>query len=242
MATAPLLAVRDLEVRYGAARALGGITFHVDAGEVVAIIGGNGAGKSTTLRTISGLSDLTKSTNGMIELDGRRIDRLRAHRIARSGVVHVPEGRRIFSYSTVLDNLLLGAHARRDRAAVAADLDSVLERFPILRDRRFGPAGLLSGGEQQMLAVGRALMARPRLLMLDEPSLGLAPVAVQGLFAVIRALAAEGTTILLVEQLARQALRIADRGYVLERGAITMEGTGSALLDDPKVRVAYLGA
>lgn len=238
----PLLSVHDLHVRYGAAVALRGVSFEVAEGEVVTIIGGNGAGKSTTLRTVSGLSELLQSSRGEITFDGRRIDHAKAHRIARLGVVHVPEGRRVFSYSTVEDNLLLGSYGRRLGRGSDRDLEGVFDRFPVLGERRGQMAGLLSGGEQQMLAIGRALMARPRFLMLDEPSLGLAPVIVADLFGVIRQLAQEGTTILLVEQMARQALRVADRAYVLEHGEITMSGPAAQLAEDPKVQAAYLGA
>jgi branched-chain amino acid transport system ATP-binding protein len=238
-----LLTVNDLHVFYGAARALDGISFKVAEGEVVAIIGSNGAGKSTTLKTVSGVSELLKSVSGEITFAGERIDRRPAHRIARMGMAHVPEGRRVFPISTVEENLLLGAHRRRRlRAEVSADLDRVYERFPVLRERRSQPAGYLSGGEQQMLAIGRGLMAAPRFLLLDEPSLGLAPLLVSQVFGIIADLAAEGTTILLVEQLAHQALRVADRAYVLEAGVLTGGGEAAALAKDAHVREAYLGA
>jgi len=238
-----LLEVRDLRVWYGAARALDGISFDVDEGEVVAVIGSNGAGKSTTLKALSGVAELLRRTEGRVIFAGQRIDRRPAHRIAAMGMAHVPEGRRVFPTSTVEENLLLGAYTRRrERAAVAEALDQVYGRFPALRDRRDRPAGYLSGGEQQMLALGRGLMARPRFLLLDEPSLGLAPFLVTEVFEIIEALAAEGTTILLVEQLAHQALRVASRAYVLEAGAITAEGRADELAKDPHVRAAYLGA
>jgi branched-chain amino acid transport system ATP-binding protein len=238
-----LLKVEDLRVYYGAAQALDGISFHVAEGEVVTIIGSNGAGKSTTLKTVSGVSELLKTQSGSITFAGERIEKRSSHRIARMGMAHVPEGRRVFAGSTVEENLLLGAHRRRrDRAAVSADLDRIYERFPVLRDRRSQAAGYLSGGEQQMLAIGRGLMASPRFLLLDEPSLGLAPLLVSQVFEIIAGLAAEGTTILLVEQLAHQALRVADRAYVLEAGVISGGGEAAALAADAHVREAYLGA
>jgi branched-chain amino acid transport system ATP-binding protein len=238
-----LLKVEDLRVFYGAALALDGISFHVAQGEVVTIIGPNGAGKSTTLKTVSGISELLKTSTGQITFAGERIEKKSSHHIARMGMAHVPEGRRVFAGSTVEENLLLGAHRRRrDRAAVSADLDRIYGRFPVLRDRRTQPAGYLSGGEQQMLAIGRGLMAAPRFLLLDEPSLGLAPLLVSQVFQIIADLAAEGTTILLVEQLAHQALRVADRAYVLEAGVISGGGDAASLAADPHVRQAYLGA
>ena len=239
----PLLSVRDLRVFYGAARALDGISFDVAEGEVVAIIGPNGAGKSTTLKTVSGVPELLKTTSGHVTFAGERIERRPAHRIARMGMAHVPEGRRVFPDSTVEENLLLGAHRRRrQRAAVAADLERVYERFGVLRERRSQPAGYLSGGEQQMLVLGRGLMASPRFLLLDEPSLGLAPLLVSQVFEIIAGLATEGTTILLVEQVAHQALRVADRAYVLEAGVMSSGATAAAVAADPHVRAAYLGA
>jgi branched-chain amino acid transport system ATP-binding protein len=238
-----LLEVRDLRVWYGAAPVLDGISFDVAEGEVVAIIGSNGAGKSTTLKVVSGVPELLRRTQGRISFGGRRIDRLPAHRIATMGMAHVPEGRRVFPDSTVEENLLLGAYPRRrQRAAVAEALDEIFGRFPVLRDRRHRPAGYLSGGEQQMLAIGRGLMARPRFLLLDEPSLGLAPLLVTEVFGIVEALAAEGTTILLVEQLAHQALRVSQRAYVLEAGAIVAAGRSTDVAGDPHVRAAYLGA
>ena len=238
-----LLNVEDLRVFYGAARALDGISFHVAEGEVVTIIGSNGAGKSTTLKTVSGVPELLKSVSGHITFAGERIEKRSSHRIARMGIAHVPEGRRVFAGSTVEDNLLLGAYRRRRlRSAVNADLERVYERFPVLKERRGQPAGYLSGGEQQMLAIGRGLMASPRFLLLDEPSLGLAPLLVSQVFDIIAGLAADGTTILLVEQLAHQALRVADRAYVLEAGVISGGGDASAMAADPHIREAYLGA
>ncbi|MCZ7527904.1 MAG: ABC transporter ATP-binding protein [Acidimicrobiia bacterium] len=238
----PVLSVRNLTVHYGAARALGDVSLDVLPGEIVTIVGGNGAGKSTLLKTVSGVPELMKSVRGSVTVLGRRATRLSAHRIAGLGLAHVPEGRRVFPESTVAENLLLGAYRRRDRAAVAADLEAVFDRFPVLRERRRQAAGLLSGGEQQMLAIGRGLMSRPRVLLLDEPSLGLAPILVDEVFAIVEALRAEGTTILLVEQMAARALAIADRAYVLETGTVVAEGRAADLAADPQVRAAYLGA
>jgi branched-chain amino acid transport system ATP-binding protein len=239
----PMLSVRDLEVFYGAARVLKGISFDVYQGEIVTIIGGNGAGKSTTLKTISGVSELLKSVRGKIWYKGRRIDQLPAHKIARLGIAHVPEGRRVFPESSVEDNLLLGAYRRfkRERRKVRAELDDIYDRFPVLAERRHRAAGLLSGGEQQMLAIARGLMSNPALLLLDEPSLGLAPILVREVFEIVNDLAAEGKSILIVEQMAVQALQVADRAYVLETGSITLEGTGQELIEDPRVKAAYLG-
>jgi branched-chain amino acid transport system ATP-binding protein len=242
VSASPLLVVHDLRVFYGAAAALRRVSFDVAEGEVVCLVGANGAGKSTTLRTVSGLRELLQTVEGEITFAGRPVHRLPAHRIARLGLAHVPEGRRVFPASTVEENLLLGGYRhRRDRRRLAATLDEVYGRFPRLRERRLQPGGLLSGGEQQLLALGRALMARPRLLLLDEPSLGLAPLLVREVFAAIRALADEGTTILLVEQLATAALRVADRAYVLEAGMVVARGPAAELAQDPQVRAAYLG-
>ncbi len=235
-----LLSVRDLRVRYGAASALHGVNLDVREGEVVALVGANGAGKTTTLKTISGMSELLKSVSGAIVLDDERIERLPAHVIARRGLAHVPEGRRVFPESTVEENLLLGAFRRRD-SLVRHDVDSVYERFTVLGTRRRQPAGLLSGGEQQMLAIGRALMSRPRFLLLDEPSLGLSPIAADEVFEIIENLAHEDVTILLVEQMAPRALDLADRAYILETGNVVREGVAADLARDPNVRVAYLG-
>ncbi len=240
VAIAPTLSLRALRVLYGGAPALDGVDLDVYPGEVVALIGANGAGKTTTLKTISGVSELLKSVRGEITFLGDRIERLPAHSVARLGIVHVPEGRRVFPESTVEENLLLGAYLRRDRN-VSADVDAVYERFPVLGTRRHQPAGLLSGGEQQMLAFGRALTARPRLLLLDEPSLGLAPIIIDEVFDVLRGLAAEHVTILLVEQLATRALALADRAYILETGRIVKTGSAPDLARDPDVVAAYLG-
>jgi branched-chain amino acid transport system ATP-binding protein len=235
--TMALLEVHDLHASYGAIRALRGIRFHVDAGEVVTLIGANGAGKSTTLNTLSGLM---KPTQGRILFDGQDITGWRGDRVAARGLIQVPEGRQVIAPMTVYENLQLGAFTRRD-AEVSADLEQMFERFPRLRERRDQKAGSLSGGEQQMLAIGRALMARPRLLLLDEPSLGLAPIIVREIFAIIRELHASGVTILLVEQNAHMALQAADRGYVMETGSIHLSGPGAELLHDDRVRQAYLG-
>ncbi len=236
-----ILEVDSLHVFYGAVEALKGMSFTVREGETVAIIGSNGAGKTTTLKTVSGVSELYKSVRGRITIMGNRVESWQAHKIARLGVAHSPEGRKVFPNQTVRDNLMLGAFNRSD-GDVDKDIDEQYERFPILGKRRTQPAGLMSGGEQQMLAMARALMARPKILLFDEPSMGLAPLIVKQVFEIIQQLKAEGKTILLVEQMAFQTLGIADRAYVLETGAITMEGTGKELLEDPRVKEAYLGA
>ncbi len=237
-AGAPLLRVADLDAGYGAVQALWGISLEVRAGEVVALIGPNGAGKSTLLRTVSGLMHPRRGT---VLYEGRDITTLTAERIVRLGIAHVPQGRRLFADLSVHENLMLGAYTRDDRAGVARDLRHVLELFPVLGDRLTLPASQLSGGEQQMAAFGRALMAHPRLLMIDEPSLGLAPLVVQALMGLIDRLRAEGTSVLLVEQDVVVALRHADRGYVLETGRVVLEDTAEALLASPRVRDAYLG-
>jgi branched-chain amino acid transport system ATP-binding protein len=238
----PLLEVEHLCVRYGGVTAVRDISFNVNAGEVVALIGANGAGKSTTLRTVSGLAELGKSVSGHVAFRGARIDRKPAHHIARLGVTHVPEGRRVFGALSVADNLLLGSYRRRgQRPAVRNDAAEVLERFPALAARRDQPAALLSGGEQQMLAIARGLMAEPTLLLLDEPSLGLSPLLVEQVFAIIDELAAAGMTILLVEQLATKALEVASRAYVLETGTVAAAGPVRDLRTDARVRSAYLG-
>jgi branched-chain amino acid transport system ATP-binding protein len=233
-----VLELRDVHVRYGQVRALEGVSITVAQGEIVVLVGANGAGKSTTLRTISAL---VPCAQGEILVEGQRVDRWPAHRLVQHGIIHVPEGRQVFPIMSVSENLDLGAFFCRDAGEVRRRLDRVLELFPILAQRRQQPAGTLSGGEQQMLAIGRGLMAEPRLLMLDEPSLGLAPALVDGIFDVLVELNRQGTTLLLVEQNANVALSIADRGYVLETGAIVQHGTASDLLDDENVRRAYLG-
>lgn len=234
----PMLEVKNLEVAYDRVRAVKGITFSVEEGQVVTLVGTNGAGKTTTLKTISGL---LRPEAGEIWFDGQRIDAMPAHQVLMQGLAHSPEGRRIFPRLTVEDNLRLGAFARKDKAGVAKDLERVFTLFDILRTRRAQPAGTFSGGEQQMLAIGRAMMSRPRLLMLDEPSMGLSPLMMQRIMSTITELQSEGVTILLVEQNAQAALSLADYGYVLEVGSIVLENTGKSLLTDDKVRKAYLG-
>jgi branched-chain amino acid transport system ATP-binding protein len=231
-----LLEVEDLRVAYGGIEALRGISFTVDEGEIVTLLGANGAGKTTTLRTVSGL---LRPKSGVVTFDGQRLDTVPAHQIVRLGLGHVPEGRRIFPRMTVRENLLMGAYHRNDN--LHGDMDRVFELFPVLRERVAQDGGTLSGGEQQMLAIGRALMSRPRLLLLDEPSMGLAPMIVGRIFDIIREINEHGTTVLLVEQNAAQALRLAGRGYVLETGEIVMSDAASALLADDRVRAAYLG-
>jgi branched-chain amino acid transport system ATP-binding protein len=237
MSAEPLLVVEGLETFYGGIAALRGISFQVAPGSVVALVGANGAGKSTTLNTISGL---LAPRAGSIRFEGREIGGWRADRVASLGLVQVPEGRQVLAPLSVEENLLLGAYTRRDRE-VRADLTRTYERFSRLAERRQQLAGSLSGGEQQMLAIGRALMARPRLLMLDEPSLGLAPLIVAEVFRLIESLKAQGATILLVEQNARKALAVADTAYVLEGGRITRSGPAAALRDDPDIVASYLG-
>lgn len=237
MAT-PLLQIDNLTVNYGGIQALQGVSLTVQPGEVVTLIGANGAGKSTTLRTIS---RLLRSRSGRILYDGQDISRARPDQVVQLGIAQCPEGRRVLARQTVADNLLLGAYIRHDRAAIAGDLDAQFATFPRLAERRTQLAGTLSGGEQQMLAIARALMSRPRLLLLDEPSLGLAPIIVREIFAIIRRLHESGVTILLVEQNANLALQNADRGYVLEAGRITISGPAADLLGDERVRRAYLG-
>ncbi len=233
-----MLRIEDLSVHYGGIHALQGVSFEVPEGKIVTLIGANGAGKSTTLNSIVGL---VKPSSGTITLDGAPLGSLATKDIVRRGVVLAPEGRRIFPNLTTEENLALGAFARDDRAGVEADERKAYKLFPRLEERRKQKAGTLSGGEQQMLAVARALMSRPKLLMMDEPSLGLAPLIVKMIFDIVRAINAEGTTILLVEQNAKAALEIADYGYVLETGRITLSGPGKELLADDRVRRAYLG-
>lgn len=233
-----MLEIRDLEVNYGMIAAIKGVSFYVNEGEVIALIGANGAGKTTILHTITGL---LKAKAGSIMFEGHELTKTPAHKIVELGMAHVPEGRRIFSHLTVLENLKLGAYTRKDKGGVAADLRKVYDRFPRLAERKKQIAGTLSGGEQQMLAMGRALMSSPKLLMLDEPSMGLAPILVEQIFEIIRTLHRNGTTILLVEQNAQMALSIADRGYVLETGKITLSGTGVELANSENVKKAYLG-
>jgi branched-chain amino acid transport system ATP-binding protein len=236
--TAPALELRHVDVLYGRIQALRGVSLVVHHGEIVALIGSNGAGKTTTLRTISGL---VRPSSGEVLLDGRPVHHLGAEQIARAGVGHSPEGRRLFSRMSVRENLEMGAYARRDDRDVVADFDRIFTLFPRLRERQSQIAGSLSGGEQQMVAIGRALMARPRVLLLDEPSLGLAPILVDAIFEVIREVNGAGTTVLLIEQNARMALATARRAYVLETGSIVMEGPAAELAESDEVRRAYLG-
>ncbi|MGW2597264.1 ABC transporter ATP-binding protein [Streptomyces klenkii] len=233
-----LLEVDSLRVAYGKIEAVKGISFSVEAGQIVTLIGTNGAGKTTTLRTLSGL---LKPLAGTIRFDGRPLAGIPAHRIVALGLAHSPEGRHIFPRLTIAENLQLGAFLRKDGEAIAKDVQRVYDLFPILGERARQAAGTLSGGEQQMLAMGRALMSRPKLLMLDEPSMGLSPIMMQRIMATITELKASGTTILLVEQNARAALSLADRGHVMEIGKIVLSGTGADLLHDESVRKAYLG-
>jgi len=235
-----ILSIDNLEVRYGGIRALQGVSLTVEAGEIVTLIGANGAGKTTLLRTISGL---LRPAAGSITWHDPRIDlsTLPAHEIVRLGISHVPEGRQIFATLTVRENLLLGAYQKTSRQQIAEDVEKCYSLFPVLSDRRNQRSGTLSGGEQQMLAIGRALMARPRLLLLDEPSLGLAPLIVRKIFQIIQEINATGTTVFLVEQNANMALSIAHRGYVLQTGQVIMADAASKLLQDPQVKAAYLG-
>jgi branched-chain amino acid transport system ATP-binding protein len=237
-ANTPLLAIKDLHVAYGNILALQGISVEVCEGEIVTLIGANGAGKSTLLRAISGVVPIR---SGTITFDGVNLGATPAHRIVELGVAHVPEGRGIFANLTVLENMKLATWSRKDRKDLAKEYQRVFDIFPRLAERQHQLAGTLSGGEQQMLAVGRALMTRGRLMLLDEPSMGLAPVLVREIFQTVREINAAGTTILLVEQNARQALKLAHRGYVLETGRLTVAGPASQLMDDPSVKAAYLG-
>jgi branched-chain amino acid transport system ATP-binding protein len=232
----PLLEVRDIDVRYGAIRAIKGISFDVEEGEIVALLGANGAGKTTTQKTVSGM---LRPAGGSITFAGERIDGIPAHRLIGLGICHVPEGRHVFPRMSVAENLEMGAF--RFRRPDQDVLDRVLELFPRLHERFRQQAGTLSGGEQQMLAIGRALMGKPRLLLLDEPSMGLAPLIVRQIFEIVREINSSGVTVLLVEQNAAQALALANRGYVLETGEIVLSGTGQELLADDRVRAAYLG-
>ena len=233
-----MLEITDLEVSFGGIGAVKGISLAVAEGEIVTLIGANGAGKTTTLRTVSGL---IRPRRGKVFLDGADITRQSAQARVKRGLVQVPEGRRVFPQMTVLENLELGAYLRKDAKGVAADLDQVFSRFPRLQDRRKQNAGTLSGGEQQMLAIGRALMGRPRVLLLDEPSMGLAPLLVQEIFSIVSEINRAGTTVLLVEQNANMALQVAHRGYVLETGRIVLAGTAAELTSTDEVKRAYLG-
>ena len=233
-----MLRLKSVHTHYGKIHALKGVSLHVNRGEIVTLIGANGAGKTTLLRTISGL---TPASRGAVQYNGREITRMQAEEIVRAGISHVPEGRKLFATLSVRDNLEMGAFVRHDREQVREDLAGLRRKFPILSERWHQMAGTLSGGEQQMVAITRALMARPELLILDEPSMGLSPLLVKEIFKIITRLREEGTTILLIEQNARAALHIADRGYVLETGRIVVEGTSQTLLDHNEVRRAYLG-
>jgi branched-chain amino acid transport system ATP-binding protein len=233
-----LLEVSEIDAHYGRIQALRNLSLNVDKGEIVALIGSNGAGKTTTLRTISGLMHPGRGT---IRFDGHDITRTRPERIVDMGICQSPEGRRLFARMTVMDNLMMGAYTRRDAAEIKADVEHVFELFPRLRERRNQIAGTLSGGEQQMCAMGRALMAKPKLLMLDEPSLGLSPLLVETIFNIIGEINSTGTPVLLVEQNARKALEVAHRGYVIETGVIVQTGTGKDLLESEDVQKAYLG-
>jgi branched-chain amino acid transport system ATP-binding protein len=233
-----MLHVDNLQVYYGAIHALKGVSFHLERGEIVALIGANGAGKSTVLNTISGI---LRPQEGSVSFEGREIHQVPPQEIVRKGVIQVPEGRKIFSRMTVAENLAMGAYTQSDRETIDRDMEAVFARFSRLRERRDQLGGTLSGGEQQMLAIGRGLMAHPALLLLDEPSMGLSPILVEQIFDIIQDINAQGTSILLVEQNAQMALAVADRAYVLETGRIAMQGSGDDLLQDPNIIKAYLG-
>ncbi|MCR4851481.1 MAG: ABC transporter ATP-binding protein [Lachnospiraceae bacterium] len=233
-----MLEINDLEVHYGVIKAIKGVSFKVDEGEVIALIGANGAGKTTILHTITGL---LKPTAGSVTFNGQDITKSAAHSIVRMGMAHVPEGRRVFSNLTVLQNLKLGAYTRKDKNEIESNLEMVFGRFPRLKERQNQISGTLSGGEQQMLAMGRALMSNPRIILMDEPSMGLSPIFVNEIFDIIKAVKADGTTVLLVEQNAKKALSIADRGYVLETGNIVLTGPAKELLNNDDIKKAYLG-
>ncbi len=233
-----LLEVKDIEVYYGMIQALRGVSFEVNQGEVVALIGANGAGKTTTLHTITGL---LRAKSGQILFNGNDISKVPAHKIVTMGMAHVPEGRRVFANMSVLQNLKMGAYTRKDKNEIEATIQKVYQHFPRLQERQNQMAGTLSGGEQQMLAMGRALMSQPSIILMDEPSMGLSPIFVNEIFNIIKEVSESGTTVLLVEQNAKKALAIADRAYVLETGKTTLEGKASDLLNDESVQKAYLG-
>lgn len=233
-----MLEVKDLQVYYGVIQALKGISFHVNQGEVIALIGANGAGKTTTLQTLTGI---LSPKSGSIVFEGKDLTRTPAHKIVEMGMAHVPEGRRVFADMSVYENLLLGAYTRKDKAEIAESLAGVYKRFPRLEERKGQRAGTLSGGEQQMLAMGRALMSKPRIILMDEPSMGLSPIYVNEIFNIIKEVSKAGTTVLLVEQNAKKALSIADRAYVLETGKIVMAGDAKELMNDDSIKKAYLG-
>ena len=233
-----LLEIENLEVNYGMIKALKGVSFEVNKGEIIALIGANGAGKTTTLYAISGI---LPSTSGKIIYNGQNITKTPAHKIVKLGISQVPEGRRVFSQLSVFENLLMGAYTRRDKSEINEDLEKIYERFPRLEERKNQIAGTLSGGEQQMLAMGRALMSKPEIILLDEPSMGLSPIFVSEIFDIIKALNEGGTTVLLVEQNAKKALSIADRAYVLETGNVVLSGKAENIMNDDTVKKAYLG-
>ncbi len=233
-----MLEVKDLQVYYGVIQALKGISFEVNQGEVIALIGANGAGKTTTLQTLTGI---IPAKSGSISFEGRDITKVPAHKIVEMGMAHVPEGRRVFAEMSVYENLLMGAYTRKDKNEISQSLANVYKRFPRLEERKNQRAGTLSGGEQQMLAMGRALMSKPRIILMDEPSMGLSPIFVNEIFDIIKEVSEGGTTVLLVEQNAKKALSIADRAYVLETGNITLSGKAEDLLNDESVQKAYLG-
>ena len=233
-----MLEVKDLEVYYGMIQAIKGISFEVNKGEAIALIGANGAGKTTTLHTITGLLSPKK---GSVMFEGKDITKIPAHKIVSMGMAHVPEGRRVFADLSVYENLKLGAYTRKDKENLNKDLESIYERFPRLAERKNQSAGTLSGGEQQMLAMGRALMSKPSIILMDEPSMGLSPILVNEIFDIIESISKSGTTVLLVEQNAKKALSIADRAYVLETGKIVTSGKASELLEDDSIKKAYLG-
>ena len=235
---ASMLEVKDLKVYYGMIQAIKGVSFHVDEGEVVALIGANGAGKTTILHTVSGL---ISPKEGSVTFEGHDIVKIPGHKIVSMGMSHVPEGRRVFSQLTVLQNLKMGAYTRKDKEEITQTLKTVFEHFPRLEERQNQIAGTLSGGEQQMLAMGRALMAHPKIILMDEPSMGLSPIFVNEIFEIIKQVSKAGTTVLLVEQNAKKALSIADRAYVLETGNIVLEGKASDLLNNDSIKKAYLG-
>lgn len=233
-----MLKVTDLQVYYGVIQAIKGLSFEVNEGEVIALIGANGAGKTTILHTITGL---VEAKNGTVEFEGKNITKMPGHKIVTLGMAHVPEGRRVFADLSVLENLRLGAYTRKDKDEIAKSLEMVYKRFPRLEERKNQLAGTLSGGEQQMLAMGRALMSHPKIILMDEPSMGLSPIFVNEIFDIIKEVSASGTTVLLVEQNAKKALSIADRAYVLETGKIVLEGNADELMNDESVKKAYLG-
>lgn len=233
-----MLEIKDIQVYYGMIQAIKGVSFHVDEGEVVALIGANGAGKTTILHTISGL---LSPKSGSVLFEGKDITKVPGHKIVSMGMAHVPEGRRVFAQLTVLQNLKMGAYTRKNKEEIQQTLQTVFERFPRLEERQNQPAGTLSGGEQQMLAMGRALMSHPKIILMDEPSMGLSPIFVNEIFDIIQAVRDSGTTVLLVEQNARKALSIADRAYVLETGKIVLDGKAADLLENDSIKKAYLG-